>query len=109
MGVKKKKSLGMSKNSYRWKRIEEKLIQAGYINSLDDKEWCVWVDCISSGDNIIYNLPQVASSSVDAVFMEGKSFCEQAFAVVSHKDPRLPTLKFDTIESAISASRSRGS
>ena len=107
MGVKKKKPLGTSKNAYRWKKIEEKLIQAGYVNSLDDKEWCVWVDCVSSGDNIIYNLSKVTSESRQGHFLPDGSFHEWVFEVVYSKDPHLPPRKCNSIEHAISVSRNR--
>jgi hypothetical protein len=108
MGVKKKKPLGASRNAYRWKKTEEKLIQAGYINSLDDKEWCVWVDCVSSGTDIIYNLAKLVSASRQGHVLPDGNFSEQVFEVIWREDMSRQVYKCNTIEHAIEVSRYQG-
>ena len=106
MGVKKKKSLGMSTNAYRWKKVEEKLIQKGYVCSLDNDGWRVWVDCVSSGTDIVYSVPRIAAACREERFLPDGDFYEQHFQVLSSKDPYGAPYKCNTIEHAINVSRS---
>lgn len=59
MSIKKKKRIHVSNNAYRWERIEEYLILQGYILIDSSRSLRVWVDCVSHGRNIQYNLESV--------------------------------------------------
>ena len=105
MGVKKKKNIGMSRNAYRWEKIEKRLIQLGYVRNLDDKDWYVWVDCVSTGTDIIYRLSNLSSVSRRGPFSRDGSFSEPVFEVMSSKDPTQVYVRCNTIEHAVSSSR----
>lgn len=105
MGVKKKKPLKLSKNAFRWQKIENKLIRAGYIRSFNDKEWCVWVDCVSSGTDIIYRLSSLESSARNGAFSLSGKFSSPVFEVMSRKAPNQVHSRCEDIEEAIKMSR----
>ncbi len=76
MSIKTKKHITQSRNSYRWKRIDEFLISKGYICTDLSKDLRVWVDCISNGRDIrytcynLYNTDARGRGSVHAQYLE---------------------------------------
>lgn len=66
MSIKNKKQLTKSNNDYRWERIEDYLISQGYVLTDPHRSLRVWVDCVSNGRTIQYNLQSVKWQLLEA-------------------------------------------
>jgi len=105
MGVKKKKPLNLSKNTFRWQQIENILIREGYVKSFEDKDWNVWVDCVSDGTNIIFRTSSLDSSAKNGAFLWSGKFSSPVFEVMGRKVPDQVYGRYNEIEKAILSSR----
>jgi len=102
MSIKRKKHISQSNNDYRWKRIEEFLILKGYILRDDDKDYRVWVDCVSNGRDIRYSISGLLDTRALGPGDPGTHWISPVFEVMSSGHQ---VHGFTTLRGAIHASR----
>jgi len=107
MSIKKKKHVIQSRNSYRWKHVDDFLTLKGYICRDLTKDLRVWVDCVGNGRDIQYTCHNL--ESIDARFRGNPKaeYLEPVFDVMcTHSGTGNQVLQsFPTLRGAIHCSR----